>query len=100
MQNFRTLVQPLLGEKYVAHKRKKERKNNPENSGHFVLQQRLKAEHALRSDQKFDNFLSIVPDELNLDVLTPTACNLFTAAQSNSIIDQERKVKARRPGGA
>ena len=83
------------------HRRKKERKkNNPKNSGHFVLQQRLKAELALRSDQKFDNFLSIVPDEPNLDVLKPTACTLFTAAQSNSIIDQERKVKARRPGGA
>ena len=82
----------------MADKRKKERKNNPENSGHFVLQQRQKAEHALHSDQKIDNFLSIVLDEPTLDVLTPTACNLFTAAPSNSIIDQARKVKTRRPG--
>jgi hypothetical protein len=37
MQNFITLGQHLLGEKYVAWKRKKEkRKNNPKNSGHFV----------------------------------------------------------------
>ena len=33
------------------HRRKKEKKNNPKNSGHFVPQQRLRAAHALRSDQ-------------------------------------------------
>ena len=31
MQNFRTLGQPLLGEKYVTQK-KEEEKNNPKNS--------------------------------------------------------------------
>ena len=36
MQNFTTLGQPLLGEKYVAVKEKKRKKNNPKNSGHFV----------------------------------------------------------------
>ena len=35
MQNFKTLGQPLLGEKYVAQKKEK---NNPKNSGHFVPQ--------------------------------------------------------------
>ena len=38
MQNLRTLGQPLLGEKYFAEKRKK---NNHQNSGHFVQLQRL-----------------------------------------------------------
>ena len=49
MQNFITLGEPLLGEKYVAWKRKKERrkKNNPKNSGHFVPLQRPRAAHAL-----------------------------------------------------
>ena len=49
MQNFKTLAQPLLGEKYVAQK--EEKKNNPKNSGHFVPQQRLWAAHAIRSVQ-------------------------------------------------
>ena len=48
--------------------------------------------------EKLDNFLAKVPDEPNVDGLTPTACNLFTAAPSNSIIDQARKVTTRRPG--
>ena len=51
MQNFITLGQPLLGEKYVAQKEEK-KKNNPKNSGHFVPQQRQRAAHALRSNQK------------------------------------------------
>jgi hypothetical protein len=29
---------------------KRDKKNNPKNSGHFVPQQRLRAAHALRSD--------------------------------------------------
>ena len=49
MQNFITLGQPLLGEKYLAQKEKK--KNNPKNSGHFVLQQCQRAAHTLCSDQ-------------------------------------------------
>ena len=48
--------------------------------------------------EKLDNFLTNVPNEPNVDGLTPTACDLFTAAPSNFIIDQARKVKARRPG--
>jgi hypothetical protein len=49
---FQTLEQPLLGEKYVAEKRKKEKKkNNNKYSGHFVSQQWPMAAHALRSDQ-------------------------------------------------
>ena len=56
MQNFITLGQPLLGEKYVAQKRKKrKKKNNTKYSGHFVPQQRPRAAHALRSDQKHIN---------------------------------------------
>jgi hypothetical protein len=48
--------------------------------------------------EKLDNFLGNVHDEPNVDGLTPTACNLFTATPSNSIIDQARKVTTRRPG--
>ena len=51
MQNFITLGQPLLGEKYMTQKRKR-KKNNPKNSGHFVPQQHPRAVHALRSDRK------------------------------------------------
>ena len=44
MQNVITLGQPLLGEKYVAQKRKKEKKkNNTKYSGHSVPQQRPRA---------------------------------------------------------
>ena len=50
MQNFITLGQPLLGEKYVAEK-KEEKKNNSKNSGHFVPLHRPRAVHALRLDQ-------------------------------------------------
>ena len=59
MQNFITLGQPLMGEKYLARKEeKKEKKNNPKNSGNFVPLQRLRAVQALRSDQfAFENLL-------------------------------------------
>ena len=50
MQNFIALGQPILGEKYVAEK-EKDKKNNHKNSGHFVPLQRLRATHALRSNQ-------------------------------------------------
>jgi hypothetical protein len=49
VQNFITLGQPLLGEKYVVER--EEMKNNNKYSGHFVPQQGLRAAHALRSDQ-------------------------------------------------
>jgi hypothetical protein len=40
------------GRKVCGTERKEEKKNNPKNSGHFVPLQRLRAAHALRSDQK------------------------------------------------
>ena len=51
MQNLITKGQLLLVEKYVAEKERK-KKNNTKYSGHFVPQQRPRAAHALRSDQK------------------------------------------------
>jgi hypothetical protein len=52
MQNFITLGQPLLGERYEAEKKEEEQKKiNNKYSGHFVPQQYSKAAHALRSDQ-------------------------------------------------
>jgi hypothetical protein len=62
MQNFGTLGKPLLGEKQVARKRKKEKKNNHKNSGHFLSLQRPWAAHPFCSDQ-FDTiaYLYIMP---------------------------------------
>jgi hypothetical protein len=57
MQSFRAIGQLLHGEKYVTQKKergKKQKKNNPQNSGHFVLLQHQRAAQALCSDQ-FDN---------------------------------------------
>ena len=54
VQNFITLGQPLLGEKYVTQKEKKRKKNNPKNSGHYVPLNRPRAAHALRSDQHLE----------------------------------------------
>ena len=48
--------------------------------------------------EKLDLFLTNIPDEPNVDGLTPGACDPFTAAPSNSIIDQSGKLKTRRPG--
>ena len=47
---------------------------------------------------KLDQFLSKIPDEPNVEGLTPSACDLYSAAPSNSIIDQSRIMKIRRPG--
>ena len=47
---------------------------------------------------KLDQFLAKIPDEPNVDGLTPSACDLFSAAPSNSVIDQSRTLKTRRPG--
>ena len=44
-----------------------------------------------------DKYLEKIPDEPSLPNYTPTACNLFTAKPSNSIVDQGR-TKTRRPG--
>ena len=66
MQNFITLGQLLLGEKYVAQKEKK--KTNPKYSGHFVPQQRPRAAHAHRSDQNSDLVASLKKDFIHLDL--------------------------------
>ena len=44
-----------------------------------------------------DKFLQMLPDEPNVGGLTPSACNIFSAAPSNSILDQVR-MSNRRPG--
>ena len=53
-------------------------------------------------DFKFhlDKYLETIPDEPRTEGLTPSACDLFSAAPSNSIIDQARAInqKQRRPG--
>jgi hypothetical protein len=49
--------------------------------------------------ERLDKFLEMVPDEPNVVGLTPATCNQFTAAPSNSILDQVRRVaQHRRPG--
>ena len=55
MQSFRTLGQPLLGEKDVARKERK--KNNPKNSGNYVPLQHPRAAHTLRLDQNINPML-------------------------------------------
>ena len=72
MQNFQTLAQPLLGEKYVAEKEKKIKKNNTKYSGQFVPQQRPRAAHALRSDQQTWTVLNTSHIILNLGMWTST----------------------------
>ena len=41
----------INAEKERKKGKKEKKKNNPKNSGHFVPQQRLRAAHALHSDQ-------------------------------------------------
>ena len=49
--------------------------------------------------EQLDKFLEMIPDQPNVDGLTPTACNLYNAAPSNSIVDQARTILPhRRPG--
>ena len=48
--------------------------------------------------EKLDEYLSSIPDEPNVDGLTPGACDIFTAKPSNSIIDQSRTIRIRKPG--
>ena len=45
----------------MAQKKEKEKKNNHKNSGDFVPLQRLRAAHALRSDQFRYLFVSATP---------------------------------------
>ena len=42
-----------------------------------------------------DKYLENIPDEPRTEGLTPSACDLFSAAPSNSIIDQARAVNQR-----
>ena len=48
--------------------------------------------------EKLDKFLSNIPDEPNVEGLTPVTCDLYSAAPSNSIFDQARVIMIRRPG--
>ena len=48
--------------------------------------------------EKLDKFLSNIPDETNVEGLTPATCDLYSAAPSNSIIDQNRGIKIRVSG--
>ena len=48
--------------------------------------------------EKLDKYLQQIPDEPNVKGLTPSACDMFTAAPSNSIVDQSKTNKPRRPG--
>ena len=48
--------------------------------------------------EQLDLFLTKIPDEPNVEGLTPSTCDLFTAKSSNYIIDQARSIKIRRPG--
>ena len=47
---------------------------------------------------KLDNYLELVPDEPKIGGYYPSACNQFSGNPSNSIIDQGRHLRARRPG--
>ena len=65
MQNFTTLGQPILGEKYVTRKeRRKEgkkeerKKNNAKNSGHYIPGAMPRAVHSLSSDQFLQTILA------------------------------------------
>ena len=48
--------------------------------------------------EKLYKYLQQIPDEPNVEGLTPSACDMFTASPSNSIVDQARNNKLRRPG--
>ena len=47
---------------------------------------------------KLDEFLMKIPDEPKVEGLTPGACNQWTAAPSNSRLDQIRRVPTRGVG--
>ena len=90
MQNFISLGQPLLGEKYVAEK--KEKKNNHKNSGHFVPLQRLRAVHALRSIIKHRIGRVLVNEKMLPGELTwrVNAFHKIFIYDLNSVLDQFR----------
>ena len=59
----------------MARKRQKRKKNNPQNSGHYVPLQRPRAVHALLSDQ-YTNLLGAlrkIPDHTSLAATNPRA---------------------------
>ena len=47
---------------------------------------------------KLDKFLETIPDEPKLPGYIPTGCNQNSAGPSNSILDQSRNLRCRRPG--
>ena len=47
---------------------------------------------------KLDKYLELLPDEPKIGGYYPSACNQFSGNPSNSIIDQGRFLRARRPG--
>ena len=47
---------------------------------------------------KLDKFLETIPDEPKLPGYIPTGCNQTSAGPSNSMIDQSRNIRCRRPG--
>ena len=48
--------------------------------------------------EKLDFYLQTIPDEPNLNGYIPTACSQQTGCPSNSLIDQAKSQKLRRPG--
>ena len=48
--------------------------------------------------ESLDQYLQLLPDEPKLPGYIPSACNQVNANPSNSIIDQSKSVKTRRPG--
>ena len=40
--------------------------------------------------EQLDRYLQVIPDEPKVDGLTPNACNPYSAAPSNSLLDQSR----------
>ena len=78
VQNFITLEQPLLGEKYVAEKRKKKIIPTTKYSGHFAPQQHPRAAHALRSDQ-YQFYHDIINCILERRAWTCTKWQLFNS---------------------
>ena len=46
---------------------------------------------------KLDIYLQLLPKEPYVEGLTPSACDMYSAGSSNSIIDQARTSQQRRP---
>ena len=50
--------------------------------------------------EQLDKFLELIPDEPNVEGLTPSTCNQYSAAPSNSILDQAKHTLQTRSPGA